>query len=93
MEQRAPAEYILEVFADQTLVKDIVKGRNLLLHSGTTQVMPDEAIQVSFIPSSSIAISPPYDPLCAICPILISSYPILPTHPNLRLSLMHERQL
>ena len=26
MEQRAPAEYILEVFADQTLVKDIVKG-------------------------------------------------------------------
>jgi hypothetical protein len=29
MEQRAPAEYILEVFADQTLVKDIVKGCNL----------------------------------------------------------------
>ncbi len=26
MEQRAPPEYILEVFADQTLVKDIVKG-------------------------------------------------------------------
>jgi len=26
MEQRAPAEYILEVFADQTFVRDIVKG-------------------------------------------------------------------
>ena len=32
MEQRAPAEYILEVFADQTLVKDIVKGRILRLN-------------------------------------------------------------
>jgi hypothetical protein len=31
MEQRAPAEYILEVFADQTLVKDIVKGCSLFL--------------------------------------------------------------
>ena len=29
MEQQAPAEYILEVFADQTLVKDIVKGSGL----------------------------------------------------------------
>jgi hypothetical protein len=26
MEQRAPPEYILEIFADQTFVKDIVKG-------------------------------------------------------------------
>jgi len=26
MEQRAPPEYVLEVFADQTLVRDIVKG-------------------------------------------------------------------
>ena len=29
MEQRAPPEYILEVFADQTFVKDIVKGHTL----------------------------------------------------------------
>lgn len=26
MEQRRPPEYILEVFADQTCVRDIVKG-------------------------------------------------------------------
>jgi autophagy-related protein 101 len=28
MEQRAPQEYILSTFADQTLVKDIVKGKD-----------------------------------------------------------------
>ena len=28
MEPRAPPEYILEVFADQTFVKDIVKGND-----------------------------------------------------------------
>ena len=34
MEQRAPPEYILEVFADQTLVKDIVKGwQSFMLHA------------------------------------------------------------
>ena len=33
MEQRAPAEYILEVFADQTLVKDIVKGWAHAMHA------------------------------------------------------------
>jgi autophagy-related protein 101 len=27
MEQRAPQEYVLEIFADQTFVKDIVKGQ------------------------------------------------------------------
>lgn len=26
MDQRAPQEYVLEIFADQTFVKDIVKG-------------------------------------------------------------------
>jgi hypothetical protein len=26
MEQRPPQEYVLEIFADQTFVKDIVKG-------------------------------------------------------------------
>ena len=38
MEPRAPAEYILEVFADQTLVKDIVKG--CALNSCIPQVLP-----------------------------------------------------
>ena len=29
MDQRAPQEYVLEIFADQTFVKDIVKGKPL----------------------------------------------------------------
>jgi len=28
MEQRPPQEYVLEIFADQTFVKDIVKGQH-----------------------------------------------------------------
>lgn len=31
MEQRAPQEYVLEIFADQTFVKDIVKGQYRIL--------------------------------------------------------------
>lgn len=37
MEQRRPPEYTLDVFADPTCVKDIVKGRRSLTSNRATQ--------------------------------------------------------
>ena len=60
MDSRTSPEYILEVFADQILVKDIVKGERVFGVISVRYV--DMALQAFYILSSSIATSLPFDP-------------------------------
>ena len=72
-------EYILEVFADQTFVKDIVKGANQANASlcGPFQYRP-ESIQNSTILNKHYQYrSPPHH----ILPPLLPLHPPLPLHP------------
>lgn len=68
MEPRAPPEYILEVFADQTLVKDIVKGQystkgsSLQRSSYERLLSPDPDL-------TSILRSPSYDFFPSLLPL------------------------